>query len=118
MQLILFGYNIVPLLVIFTGSIFLTIGDLVAKLWVQHDRMLYFGITLLLYLLGLVCLIYSFRFKNIAVASMMLIALNILTLTLCSWLIYGEPLNRVELGGLLLAFIALCLLEYGSHSGA
>ena len=111
MQLILFGYNLVPLLIIFTGSIFLTIGDIIAKMWVQTDRPVYFLATLGLYILGLICLILSFRYKNIAVASLILIILNVITLALYSWRVLGEPLSPKECMGLAMGFVAILLLE-------
>jgi multidrug transporter EmrE-like cation transporter len=116
MQLILFGHNIYPLLIIFGGSLFLTVGDIIAKLWVDDNKPLHFGITLALYILGLICLIFSFRFKNIAVASMLLIVLNVTTLAIWSWAVYGETLNRTEILGLFLGFATVCLLELGGQT--
>lgn len=116
MQLVIFGHNIVPFLIILMGSLLLTVGDIVAKMWVTSNRPLHFAITLALYLVALVFLILSFRFKNIAVASMLLIGLNVLTLAIWSWLVYGEPLNRIEIAGLALGFAAMCLLEWGGQA--
>lgn len=116
MQLVLFGHNMVPLLIIFAGSLFLTLGDIVAKMWITTNKPLHFAITLSLYLIALVFLILSFRFKNIAIASLLLIGLNVLTLAIWSWLVYNEPLNRIEIAGLILGFAAVCLLEWGGQS--
>jgi multidrug transporter EmrE-like cation transporter len=112
---LLFGHTLTPLLILFAGSLFLTVGDIVAKQWVKAEQPVYFIATLMLYLIGLVCLIMSFRFKNIAVASLILILLNVITLALWSWLMDGEALNRVELMGLVLGLAAVVLLEY-SHN--
>lgn len=114
MQLALFGHSLYPLLMILSGSLFLTVGDLIAKSWVTHSKPVYFALTLGFYLIGLVCLILSFRYKNIAIASMMLIILNVVILALWSWFIYGETLTYTEIIGLALAMIALFCLEFGS----
>ncbi|HEY1096990.1 MAG TPA: EamA family transporter [Alphaproteobacteria bacterium] len=116
MQIMLFGYNIYFLLIIFAGSLFLTVGDIMAKAWVHHNKPLYYAVTLVLYMVGMIFLTISFKYKNIAVASMMLIALNVLTLALWSWIVYGEPLNKIEMTGLILGFTAMCMLEFGSQS--
>jgi multidrug transporter EmrE-like cation transporter len=114
MQLSLFGHNLYPLLIILSGSLFLTAGDIIAKTWVTHNKPIHFALTLGLYLIGLICLVLSFRYKNIALASMMLIILNVVILALWSWIVYDEILTRTELIGLALAMIALFCLEFGS----
>ena len=115
MQIIFLGHNLYPLLIILSGSIFLTVGDIMAKIWVQHNKPLYYAVTLGLYMVGMIFLTQSFRYKNIAIASMLLITLNILTLTLWSWLVYGETLNGVEITGLVLGICAMALLELGGQ---
>lgn len=112
MQIMLGSYNLYPLLLITGGSLFLTVGDIVAKAWVQTDKPLAYVLTLGLYLAGLVFLTLSFRYKNIAIASMLLIILNIVTLTLWSWIVYGETLNKIQITGLILGLTATLLLEY------
>ncbi len=116
MQLFLFGHNLGPLLIILAGSVCLTLGDIAAKLWVQSNRMPHFAVMFGLYMAGLLFLCWSFRFKNIALASLLLIILNVLILAVWSWWRYDEALNRVETAGLLLGIAAVGLLELGKSA--
>ena len=75
-----------PLLILFLGGVVLTLGDLVMKKWVGNNQTLWYLAGLGIYLIGLMFLAQSFRLQNIAVASLLLVIFNIITLTLVSWL--------------------------------
>lgn len=102
-----------PFLLLLGGGVLLTMGDIVAKAWVQTNRPALFAGVLAFYLPGLLCLVWSFHYKNIAVASLLLILCNVLTLTLWSWWAYGETPGRLETAGLLLGLVAVMLLGWG-----
>ena len=68
---------------------------------------------LAVYLVGLMFLVQSFKFENIAVASTIFVILNITTLLLVSWFYFDEKLSLVQLSGIALAFVAILLLELG-----
>ena len=53
----------------------------------------------------------SYKYKNMAVASMIYILVNILTLVVISWVAYGEKLDTKQMVGMGLALIAVFLLE-------
>ena len=101
-----------PFLLIAVGGVLLTIGDIIAKMWVDAPEPRLFIVTLVLYLMAMVCLIFSFRGKNIAVASLLLVLCNIGMLALWSWLVLDESLSRKEMVGLVLGCLAILLLEW------
>jgi multidrug transporter EmrE-like cation transporter len=93
------------------GSIFLTMGDLVFKDEIKHLTWGWYAIGLGLYLIGLVFLVRTYAYENIAIASAMLVIFNIVTLTIVSWIWFKEPITLVQAGGLLLSFGAIALLH-------
>ncbi|MDE1925246.1 MAG: hypothetical protein KGH79_03650 [Patescibacteria group bacterium] len=101
-------------LLLLAGGALLTLGDVVFKYWLLHPHSLLYVAGLVLYLGGLIFLIASYRYQNIAVASAMLVLFNIATLALVSWLYFKEPLSYLQIGGLLVAAVAIILLEAGS----
>jgi len=98
-------------LILFTGGLFLTAGDIVFKQWANNTpwHMYIFGLAL--YLVGLIFLVRTYRFENIAVASALLVIFNILTLVFVSWLYFKEPITLTETLGILLSFGAIFLLH-------
>ncbi len=64
-----------------------------------------------LYVLGLVCLVESFKYQNIAVASAVLVISNLAMLSIVSWLYFKEPLSPMNLVGMTLAIGAICCFE-------
>ena len=99
------------LLVLILGAVFLTIGDIFFKIWlVQKTGYIYIG-GFLSYAAGLVCLIESFKTTNIAASSAILVVSNLIILGLVSWLYFREPLSIPQIFGMLLAVIAIVLLE-------
>lgn len=103
-----------PLLLLILGGSILTIGDIVFKFHAQEPRWWLYGGGLAIYLLGLVCLVQTFKTENIAVASTIFVIANIVTLSLVSWFYFGEKLSTLQLTGIAVAVIAIVLLELGS----
>lgn len=93
------------------GGIILTMGDILMKEWVNTNSKLHLALGLGMYFISLICLAMSFREKNIAVASMMLIIFNILSLALVSWLYFKEPLSHQQLAGLALGIATVVVME-------
>ena len=103
--------NLSYLLLIFTGGTVLTIGDLVMKKWVGNSSPLLYVIGLFFYLIGMVFLSQSFKLKNIAVASLMMVLFNIFTLLIASWFFYQEKLSVVQMIGIFLGLVSVVILE-------
>jgi multidrug transporter EmrE-like cation transporter len=99
-----------PLFFITIGGLVLTIGDIVLKLWVEkHLPWLYF-LGLLLYTIAAMFLVESYKSQNIAIATALFIICNLVTLTLVSWMYFGETLATRKLIGLAASAISVCLM--------
>lgn len=93
------------------GSISLTVGDIFMKKWVGDNSYSNFSIGFFCYMLGMLFLAFSFKYKNIAIASMLLVLFNIITLLILSWLMFKEPISLKEIIGIALGISAIILLE-------
>lgn len=98
-------------LYVILGSISLTIGDIFMKKWVADNSYTNFSVGFICYLIGMVFLAFSFKYKNIAIASMLLVLFNIITLLIVSWFMFKEPISIKEIIGIGLGVSAIILLE-------
>jgi len=99
--------NCLPFILLFIGGSVLTIGDIVMKKWVVNNNPLIFVIGMVVYLIGLVFLAYSFKYKNIAVASTIFVIFNIITLSVVSWFYFKETLSTFQLIGITLGIFSI-----------
>lgn len=100
-----------PFVLLFIGGSILTIGDIVMKKWVMTNSTILFTIGMVIYLIGLMFLAQSFKYKNIAVASTIFIIFNIITLSFVSWLYFKETLTPFKMIGISLAIVSIIFLE-------
>ena len=100
-----------PLILLFIGGLILTLGDILMKKWVILHQMSWYVWGLLLYFIALNFLAQSFRTENIAVASLILILVNVITLSIVNWLYFKEPLNSYQMVGMVLGLASVTLLE-------
>ena len=100
-----------PFVLVFLGGTVLTVGDLMMKKWVEGGNFFIYGLGLFIYLIGMVFLSQSFKFKNIAVASLMLVLFNIITLLIVSWFLYQEKLSTIQFVGIFLGLVSIVILE-------
>lgn len=91
--------------------IILTVWDIVMKKWVISDKTSIFILWMIIYTIWWLFVAYSFKFKNIAVASMIYIMVNIITLVLISWLYFKETLTIQQIIGITLGLISVIILE-------
>jgi multidrug transporter EmrE-like cation transporter len=96
------------------GGAILTVGDLVMKKWVIDGRLGTYAIGILVYLVALNLLAQSYRSKSVAVASSLFIILNIVSLSIAGYFIYGEKLTPMQLVGVALAIAAVACLDGGN----
>lgn len=102
----------IGLLLVFIGGALLTLGDITMKKWVNSSGIIYYYIIgLLIYLVALNFLAQSYRFKNIAVASMIFVVVNVVTIAFVSWLYFKEPLSVMQIIGILLGIGSVLVLE-------
>lgn len=99
------------LVILAAGGIVLTCGDLLMKKWVVSNNHFYYTFGLIIWLAGLMFLAASFKYKNIAVASVIFVLFNIFTLLIFSYLYFKEKLSGLQIGGLILGIVAIILLE-------
>ena len=64
-------------------------------------------------MLGALCLVQSYKYENIAIASVLFIVFNIVTLVLVSWFYFGEKISDLHMAAIALALGAVALLEFG-----
>lgn len=100
------------LIYITAGALFDTFGDLLMKNWVINNSKMYFAGGMLFYVIGLSFLAYSFTFKNIVIASVLFLIVNVVLLSLVNWLVYSEVLSHKEVAGLCLGLMAIVLFEF------
>lgn len=89
----------------------LTIGDVVLRLWFGKDVPYGFGIAFLLYAIGLLCMMMSFFGKNIAIATVAAVIINVVTYLLFSYIFYGDTLGVWKIIGIGLGLISIAILE-------
>ena len=81
------------------------------KEWVLKNENWLFIVGLIIYIIGLILLSFSFKYKNIAVASMVFVIFNILTLLIISWIVFGESPTYLQIFGMLLGIASIIVLE-------
>lgn len=103
----------IPILLLIAGGLTLTVGDLVMKEWVINGGPKIYCIGMVIYLFGMNFLAQSFRFKGIAVATALFVIFNLISLAVAGYLLYGEKLSSGQFLGIVLAVVAIVLLELG-----
>ena len=103
--------NHFPIILLTLGGIILTVGDIAMKKWVNTNRPYFFIVGLLIYMIGMVLLGLSYRHKNIAEASVILVLVNIILLSLVSRFYFKEVWTIYEVVGILLALSLIAFLE-------
>ena len=103
--------NNIGIILVLIGGVVLTVGDVFMKKWVGTDNYLFYVFGMLIYLVGLNFLAQSFKYKNIAVASVILVLFNVITLALFSWLYFKETLTTTQIIGIVLGLTSVVVLE-------
>jgi multidrug transporter EmrE-like cation transporter len=99
------------LLYIFIGALFDTFGDLLMKSWVENSSASYFVSGMCFYVVALSFLAYSFTLKNMMVASVLFLIINIFLLTIANSCFFNEILTRKEYLALGFGIVAIILFE-------
>lgn len=100
-----------PLFLIIAGAAIWTVGDIFMKFWIANNKLSYAVIGILIWTVGLLFLAQSFRYKNMAVASTMMVAVNSILLVAISWFYFKEQLTMTQLVGITFGLVGLFLLE-------
>jgi multidrug transporter EmrE-like cation transporter len=101
----------IAFILLLIGGIVLTVGDIVMKKWVTSHSYVFYIVGLVIYLVGLNFLAQSFKYKNIAVASVIFVIFNVVTLSLVSWLYFKETLSPLQILGIAVGICSIVILE-------
>lgn len=107
--------NWISFILLAVGGTILTIGDIVMKKWVNMHGAYWYILGLAVYFVGLNFLAHSFKYENIAVASVVFVIFNVVTLSLVSWLYFKEALTVMQLIGMAIGIVSIVVLELGQH---
>jgi multidrug transporter EmrE-like cation transporter len=102
-----------PLILAIIGGLILTAGDIILKRWVATSFGFYYVVGILLYFISLNILAYTYKFEDIAVASLVMVLFNILTLTVIGYFVFKENITIYEITGIALGITAMMFLEFG-----
>jgi multidrug transporter EmrE-like cation transporter len=98
-------------ILIFICGLFYTIGDVAMKKWITSPSIKMYLLGGSLYIIGMNFLAFSYKFKNIAIATAGCVIVNIILLTILSFLYFKEPLTTKQMIGLGFSLVAMTLLE-------
>ena len=101
----------IAIILLAIGAFIDTIGDIIMKKWVISHNIWLFVFGMFTYLVGLGFLAYSYNYKNIAVASVIFVILNIVMLSIASWFYFGESLSRLQIIGIVVGITSIIILE-------
>jgi len=101
----------VGLVLVLIGGLILTVGDIIFKNWSISNNWSTFFTGLFIWIIGLVFLAFSFKYKNIAIASLIFSLSNVISLILISWIYYNEGFTTTQFIGIVLGIIAVIFLE-------
>jgi len=103
----------IAFILLMIGGIMLTLGDIIMKKWISSNSYVFYVVGLIVYLIGLNFLAQSFKFKNIAVASVIFVIINVITLSVVSWFYFRETLKPIQIVGISIGILAIIVLEIG-----
>lgn len=98
------------ILLLFIGGLALTVGDIIAGKYIQSRGKILYLSVIFFYVIGLIFLIFSYKFTNIAIASITLEIFNVLTLCIVGKFLFKEDITKFELCGIATGVVALILL--------
>lgn len=81
------------------------------KEWTMKNNALYFFLGLFVYMIGLTFLAHSYKYENIAVASIIFVIVNIVTLLGVSAFYFNETLTPFQKIAIVFGISAVVMLE-------
>ena len=103
--------NITASILLLLGGCILTVGDVFMKNWIVTGANKWYIYGLLVYIFALNFVAFSFKSKNIAVATIIFVLVNVISLTLVSWFYFEEKLTTTQLIGIGLGIASVIVLE-------
>lgn len=107
--------NYQSLSILLLGGLILTLGDIVAAHWIRLGGSGLYMTVFVLYLVGMIFLVKSYKTENIPVASITLVIFNVVILFFAGILFFDESVNFLKVFGIALCFVSIFLLESGKR---
>lgn len=98
-------------ILIIIGGLTLTVGDVFMQKWVDTNITKNFIIGMIIYVVALTCLAFSFKYKNIVIASVLYILINIISLLIVNYYLFNQPLSSSQFIGIFFAIVSIIFLE-------
>lgn len=92
-------------------GVLLTVGDITLRAWFVTQTGPGFWLTLVVYAMGLLCMMMSCFGQNIAVAGIVAVLLNSLGYIAISYWWWGDTISAREALGIALGLVAVLVLE-------
>jgi len=108
--------HIIGLVLVFMGGIVLTGGDILMRYWIDNHKVSLFVLGILIYVFGEILMALSFKYQNIAVASILTVIFNIIALSILSYFVFGDKLNLLAIVGITMGLISVTILEISTFS--
>ncbi len=109
------AYKVILLLLV--GGTSLTAGDITAKKWMQLSggsfsvSIHWYLLSLFFYAIGVTLFALSLKHKSIAIATIILVFFNLLTVAIVGYYYFGEKLTILQIIGILIGFVSMAILE-------
>ncbi|MBI4121010.1 MAG: hypothetical protein HY457_02020 [Parcubacteria group bacterium] len=101
-----------PWIWVSVGGIILTAGDIMVKLAIEGKGEMIFWSGFSLFIVGEFFLAMAFFGQDIAQASLAMVLINIITLTLVNIFVFDEPMSLLGYGAMVLGLISYIVLEF------
>ncbi len=105
-----------PITLLIVGGILATGGDILLKKWADKDVGMFsgiFGVSLGVYIIGILFLAQAFKLKGVATANAIFVAVNAVTLILAQVWYFGEKISALQFIGITMAVIGIVCIEIG-----
>lgn len=89
----------------------MTIGDVMMKQWVATSNYCWYWSGLFTYIVGLNFLAQSFKYKDIATASVAFVLFNVISLLIVDRLVFNVKPTTLHLVGIVVGLVAIVILE-------
>jgi hypothetical protein len=95
------------------GGLLLTAADIIMIYYLEQGRSGYvFAAAFLVYMLGMLCLCFSYFGEDIAMASIAIVLVNVITLAIVNAFFFGHVLTSLSYFAMALGAIAFVILEF------
>jgi multidrug transporter EmrE-like cation transporter len=93
------------------AGLLLTWGDLSILEWTRNSHPRHFFSGLAIYTVALCFMILGCRYKHIAIVSVSMVVINVVSLLILSRILYGDRFSLAQLGGIGLGLLTISVLE-------